>query len=219
MSVAVPPGLVTALSLLRADAPRDVVNRPEDWPRWEVLLPHVLAATAHSRDDLLAPGAASACMWLMDRAGTYLQTQGRYRDAVPLMRRALGIGERVHGPDDRDVAASLNNLATVLRDLGDPAAARPLAERALAIDERALGPEHPDVAIRLSNLALVLQDLGEPAAARPPAERALAIGERVLGPGHPVVEIFERSLAGVLQALGEHEAAARAARREAGGTG
>ena len=146
--------------MLREDAPGGVYGRPEDWPRWAVLLPHVLAATSHTGDGL-DEGPALECSWLLDRAGTYLQTQGRYREAVPLMQRALAIDERVHGPDHPEVATSLNNLALVLQELGDPAGARPLAERALAIDEQAYGSDHPYVAILLNNVAAVLQELGE----------------------------------------------------------
>jgi Tetratricopeptide repeat len=41
-------------------------------------------------------------------------------------------------------AASLHDLALLLRDQDNPAAARPLFERALAIRERVLGSDHPD---------------------------------------------------------------------------
>ncbi len=93
--------------------------------------------------------------------------------------------EAAHGPDHPDRRIRLSVLASILQDLGEPAAARPLAERALAIAEAAHGPDHPTVGICLSNLASILQDLGEPAAARPLAERALAIGEAAHGPDHP----------------------------------
>ena len=82
--------------------------------------------------------------------------------ARPLAERALAITETAYGPDHPDVGTRLNNLAWILRDLGDPAAARPLAERALAITETAYGPEHPDVGIQLDNLAWILRDLGDP---------------------------------------------------------
>ena len=39
--------LVTVLELLQADGPADIMGAPEAWPRWAVLLPHVLAATSH----------------------------------------------------------------------------------------------------------------------------------------------------------------------------
>ena len=48
---------------------------------------------------------------------------------------ALAITEAAYGPDHPTVAASLNNLALILKDLGQAAGARPLQERALAIIE------------------------------------------------------------------------------------
>ena len=68
--------------------------------------------------------------------------------ARPLAERALAIAETAYGPEHPDVGTALNNLAGILRDLGDLAAARPLAERALAIAETAYGPEHPAVGTR-----------------------------------------------------------------------
>lgn len=44
------------------------------------------------------------------------------------------------------VAQSLNNMASLLQDMGPYAEAKPLYERALAIGEKQLGPVHPDVA-------------------------------------------------------------------------
>ena len=35
--------LAVAVGLLRADAPERIMGAPEAWPRWAVLLPHVLA--------------------------------------------------------------------------------------------------------------------------------------------------------------------------------
>ena len=59
------------------------------------------------------------------------------------MERALIIREKVLGPEHPDTAASLSNLAKLLREQGDFAGARPLLERALSIREKVLGPEHP----------------------------------------------------------------------------
>jgi len=50
-----------------------------------------------------------------------------------LQERALAIDEAAYDPDHPTVARDLNNLATILQDLGDLAGARPLQERALAI--------------------------------------------------------------------------------------
>ena len=64
--------LEVVLSLLSADAPRQILGAPQDWPRWAELLPHVLAAVSH----LGLPGeqqhtASDNAVWLLDRAATY----------------------------------------------------------------------------------------------------------------------------------------------------
>jgi tetratricopeptide (TPR) repeat protein len=197
--------LGAVLGLLRADAPGTIMGEPQDWPRWAVLLPHVLAAADHfaSLPGQQQHAAAADVSWLLDRASTYLQVHARLSEARPLAERALAIAEAALGPDHPEVAADLNNLALILRDLGQLAQARPLAERALAITEAAYGPDHPAVAIRLSNLTGILQDLGQPEQARPLAERALAITEAVYGPGHPTAVTLRVNLAGVVADLGQ----------------
>jgi hypothetical protein len=151
--------LAVALGLLRADAPETIMGAPQDWPRWAVLLPHVLAATGHLGTVLAAEAATGPdAAWLLDRAATYLQVHARLADARPLAERALAIDEAAYGPDHPDVATDLSNLALILRDLGLPRDARPPAERALAIDEAAYGPDNPEVATDLSNLASLGDD-------------------------------------------------------------
>jgi tetratricopeptide (TPR) repeat protein len=171
--------LTETLAVLYADAPEKIASVPAAWPRWAVLLPHVLAATGHLGQAAGKPGPAGMehAAWLLDWAGEYLRVRGRPADAKPLHERALALSEAVHGPDHPDVGPALTHLAQTLQDLGQPGAARPLQERALAIGEAAYGPDHPTVALRLNNLAQTLQDLGQPEAARPLQERALAIGE------------------------------------------
>src|SRR3712207_811620 len=52
------------------------------------------------------PGAA-----LTDELGIDLLRRGRYAETEPLLRRALSMREKALGPDDPNVAQSLNNLA------------------------------------------------------------------------------------------------------------
>ena len=148
--------LGAVLSLLRADAPRQITGAPQNWPRWAVLLPHVLAATSHFDIQRQDAGGADAA-GLLDRAATYLQVQARLAEARPLAERALAIDETAYGPDHPDVAIRLTVLLYILYGLGQLAGARPLAERALAIDEAAYGPDHPAVATDLNYLALILK--------------------------------------------------------------
>ena len=197
-----PAPLAATLGLLRADAPRRILRAPQDWPRWAVLLPHVLAASALAGQ---AIGAGHDMMadtaWLLDRAGVYLHEHAQFADARALLERALAIAETVYGPSHPEVARRLNNLASTLHDLGSAEDARPLQERALAIAEATHGPDHPDVAIDLHNLALTLLDLGLAAEARPLQERALALTEQDYGPDHSEVAVRLNNLAHILRDL------------------
>jgi hypothetical protein len=52
----------------------------------------------------------------------------------------------VFGPEHRDVATSLSNLALMIKDQGKLAEATPYDERALRIKEKALKTNDPDLA-------------------------------------------------------------------------
>jgi tetratricopeptide (TPR) repeat protein len=191
--------LPTALAVLCNGAPEDAQSR-RLWPRWAALLPHVLSAVSVV-DDNTDPDIAADASWLLDRAGTYLQTQGRARQARPLLESALTLSETAYGPDHPDVGTALNNLAWILCGLGDLAAARLLAQRALTIAEAAYGRDHPNVGIALNGLAFILRNLGDLAAARPLAERALTTSESAYGPEHPQVDSIREELAEIIRTL------------------
>ena len=70
---------------------------------------------------------------------------GDLAGARALQERALAIDEAAYGPDHPVVGRDLNNLATILRDLGI-VGARALQERALAISEAAYGRITPSSA-------------------------------------------------------------------------
>ena len=127
------------LDLLRADLPSTIAEAPQDWPRWQQLLPHVLAAIHH--DFSATPTNPDTSSWLLDRAAACLQVLGQPAEARPLLERALAITEATFGPDHPTVITGLHNLALALRDLGQPAEARSLLERALPITEAESDPE------------------------------------------------------------------------------
>jgi len=172
--------LQVVLALLRTDLPGDVWGTPESWPRWRTLLPSVLTATGHPRASEEEPTA-----WLLVQAGNYLNSQGRYAEALPLQQRALRIGEAALGPDHPDVAAGLSYVGWALSELGRHAEALSLQQRALRVREAALGPDHPYVATGLSHVGRVLSELGRHVEALPLQQRALRIREAALGPDHP----------------------------------
>ena len=69
--------LRTALAVLSAAAQADT-HAPQHWPRWAVLLPHVLAAVSLV-DDTADTDVAADTSWLLERASRYLRMQGRSR--------------------------------------------------------------------------------------------------------------------------------------------
>jgi tetratricopeptide (TPR) repeat protein len=83
---------------------------------------------------------------------------------------------KAHGPDHRDVAASLNNLADLYERQSRFAGAEPLYQRALAIREQAAGPDHPETATLPNNLASFYQAQGRYTDALPTVERTIAGG-------------------------------------------
>ena len=107
-----------------------------------------------------------------------------------LWREALAKVELEDGSEHPSTGTCLNNLAGLLRAMGDDPAAKPLYEHALAISEKAEGPEHPSTGICLNNLASLLQDMGDDPAAKPLFERALAISEKANGPEHPSTKVI-----------------------------
>jgi tetratricopeptide (TPR) repeat protein len=83
---------------------------------------------------------------------------GQYRDAVPVLQRAIAIREQSLGREHPDTATSLNNLAMVYKKLAMFTEAAELAQRALAICEKVLGSEHPETVIVRSNYADLVQE-------------------------------------------------------------
>ncbi|TQM83851.1 tetratricopeptide (TPR) repeat protein [Saccharothrix saharensis] len=191
--------------LLVEDLPWAIIRRPEEWPRWRALLPHVLAV----RDDVRADERriTEFVPLLLDRAAIFLWTYGRSAQARPLLEQAHAIAEVVHGADAPVIARLCNSLGLVLDGLGELAEARSAFERALAIDEVVCGPDSLEVAVDLGALAWVLRKIGRPEEALPLVERALAIEEAVLGPDDPEVATALVHLGLALRDLGRPEEA------------
>jgi tetratricopeptide (TPR) repeat protein len=146
---------------------------------------------------------------LYNALGRHGRMLALWQEAKTDHERALKIDEAVYGSDHPAVAADVNNLGLVLRDLGDLPGARQCFERALRIDEAVYGLDHPAVATAVNNLGLVLRNLGDLPGARQCFERALKIAEASLGTDHPKVGIHINNLGLVLQDLGDLPGARR----------
>jgi CHAT domain-containing protein len=131
-----------------------------------------------------------------------LSRAGKYSEAIPLAQRLLANLEQAYGPSNRDVTASLNNLALLYGSQGRDAEAEPLYRRSLAIMEKVFGLESAEVGAGLSNLAALYQRQERYADAEPLYQRAVAIRERALGSDHPDLWTSLNNLASLYQAEG-----------------
>jgi tetratricopeptide (TPR) repeat protein len=117
--------------------------------------------------------------------------------------KALELIQVVYGPNQPEVATDLNNLGSVLKEMGDLAAARSCFEGAVRIIERAHGPRDSAISVALNNLALVLRDMKDLSGARSCLERALKIDEGAFPLDHPRLAIRLNNLGLVLHDLGD----------------
>jgi len=103
---------------------------------------------------------------------------GKLDEAERLMKRALAIDEKAHGPDHPNVAIPLNNLALLLKKTNRLQEAEPLMKRALEIWEARFGPAHPELAKYLSVYAVLLRKTNRKAEGEALEARAKIIREK-----------------------------------------
>jgi tetratricopeptide (TPR) repeat protein len=185
--------LQTALAAIDASdigEPRDV----RSWTVWTPLAPHVASVVAHADP----ANVSELTSRVMIRLGEYCLTRGQFREAEPVMRRALAVAEQCYGTDHARVNVALGNLAHLLWATGRLAEAEPLMCRVLATYEQSYGKDHRDVAAALNNLALLLRDTNRLGEAEPLLRLALVIAERSSGRDHPNVAAALHNLASLL---------------------
>ena len=172
----------------------------ETWSPSSRLLPHALAAAAHTERLGVALDFTGR---MLNNVGLYLYNRGQLGEAEQVLERVLVIDEEIFGPDHLNVASAANNIGQVLMAQGDPARALQYTQRALAIAERFYGPDHPDVAINVNNIGQILKAQGDLAGALQYAKRAMAIDEKAYGADHPKVAIFANNIGLILKDQGD----------------
>jgi CHAT domain-containing protein/tetratricopeptide (TPR) repeat protein len=91
---------------------------------------------------------------------TFYLGEGRHAEAIALFRRALTAKEKELGPDDPNVAVTLNNLAGALLADGDAAEAEKLLLRAVDIFKKGKFETHPHAIVTKNMLAEVYRSQG-----------------------------------------------------------
>ena len=148
---------------------------------------------------------------LMNTVGRSYQGLGLYDQAEEFLTAALEI-RRQHA-DPLEIADSLDNLGSVLQDLGKyPEAAKAFRE-GLRRRRQGLGPRHLLIAESLNNLAQAQLAMGDHGAAEPLLRQALELKLELLGPSNLAVANGYNNLAGAVSARGDHREAADLFRR------
>ena len=175
-------------------------NNPVTWPRWAVLMPHLLAMDlAATRSHDLRWMACNACYYLIARGDTRLGY-----DLASDLRRPWR--ERL-GDDDYDTMTITDYIGIGMLAMARYAEARDLHQDNLDRKRRVLGHDHTNTLNTANRLATDLRALGEVQAARDLDQDTLDRRRRVLGDDHPDTLISANNLANDLRELGDVQAA------------
>ena len=151
----------------------------------------LVEAEVHANEELVAMAS--------NDLGLLLTDTNRFKEAEPLLRRALEINMAFFGERHPAVARGLNNLGRLLKDTNRLEETEPLLRRALEIDTASFGEHHPNVARDLNNLGVILQITNRIEEAEALLRRALEMSTTSLGEHHPDVATGLGNLASLLQ--------------------
>jgi hypothetical protein len=185
--------------LITAVAPDDA-SHPRWWPRWNSLLPHILAMDPATTDNVDLRYTANAAVW-------HLMARGDDRNALPLAQQLHQAWNEQHGPDDAITLAIANTLAVIHSSLGQHQQAHDLNKDSLGRERRLRGDDHHHTLSSAGNLAINLRQLGEHEQARELGQDTLTRQRRLLGDDHPSTLRSANNLAIDHTRLGEFEQA------------
>jgi serine/threonine-protein kinase len=139
-------------------------------------------------------------LYTLNGLGVLHLYQGRYDEAVPLLRRAVDRMRRVR-PGSYELGEALGNLAGAHAALGQMDDALEARRDALAILEEAVDEEHLSAIIQRTSYASDLLLAGQVAAAQREAQRSLDAAVRAFGARHPYTA-FAQNVAGQAHCAG-----------------
>lgn len=148
-------------------------NKLDPPGRYEINVARVAPATDRDRSLFDA--------WILATEGQRLRAAGKYRDALPVLERALKAFESVLGPGAFEVGLINNRIGIIHYSIGDAAKSAEYLAKALAIFEKTLPPDSLHIAEVMNNLAIDRRLKGDYAEAESLFMRSLAIKEKVLG--------------------------------------
>jgi CHAT domain-containing protein/Tfp pilus assembly protein PilF len=216
-----------AVDLLEPRLAAFAITPPEDPAALPPLL-YTLAAAHRTLGDLARADSLFGCALaltpesdargrsrLHNGLGMVRQEEARFAEAQDQFEQAVAAA-RASGTDPAGLASYLNNLGTLLLDVGDYEEAAGIFGESLELQRKVHGEEHPHTVGTLVNLADAMYRQGRLEQSRALHEQALPLREKLFGPESPEVTASLRKLAEVLIDLGDAERAVQlAARAEA----
>jgi tetratricopeptide (TPR) repeat protein len=189
----------TVEELLAAAAPADG-SHPQWWPRWNILLPHILAADPANADN-------AGLRYAADKAAFYLMARGDLSTALPLAEQLHHAWTERHGPDDPAASTIAITLAGIHRELDHHQRAHDIDEASFLRDRERFGHDDPNTLASASNLANDLGLLGRFEEALALTTDTLTRSRRILGEDHPRTLIVASLQARNLRSLGRFDEA------------
>ncbi|WP_203737616.1 FxSxx-COOH system tetratricopeptide repeat protein [Actinoplanes italicus] len=186
----------TVVERLLAAAGPDDGSDPRWWPRWSVLLPHLLAVGPVTTTDPGLRSTTAMAMW-------HLMSRGESRAALPLVEHLYEAWTRLHGPDDISTTYIANVLSAIHRQLGNYRRTHDLCQEIFTRTRRLHGDDHPNTLSAAHNLADILRGLGDYQQAREMDEDNLARRRRVLGEDDPATLRTATNLVMVTALMGD----------------
>ncbi|MCK1733082.1 tetratricopeptide repeat protein [Bradyrhizobium sp. 138] len=165
------------------------------------------------RLDVGAQTSVIARARLLSNLGSLYQNWGRYSEAKPLLIEALELILSAKGPDDLEVALSLNNLAFLRIQMNELNSVESDLREAERIITNKFGPSHFELIIPLNNTARYFLARKQIHSARTNLAEAERIAKDAFDQNHPLFARTLDLLSDVNVADGQYQAACLAAER------
>jgi serine/threonine-protein kinase len=124
---------------------------------------------------------------MMETIGTVYRKLGLYKEAMPLLERALEINQAQLEAESPRLAETILNVARLYDDQGKYEDAEKLIRQSLDIRGKTLNPDHPDYAESLLELGRLNYKNGKFPEAESCFQQSFEIREKAFGPNHPDV--------------------------------
>jgi len=138
------------------------------------------------------------------QAGSFLDTQGRFEDALKMKKECVDVRMGLYGPNHDSVLTAKNNLAVSYDEVGRSDEAIIIKEEVVKAREVNWGKENANTLLAKNNLAVSYDNVGKHEEALKLKQEILAIRERLLGAEHDDVLISKNNLAYSLDSLGRN---------------